>query len=124
MIKEIKRSKLVSKVSLALHAAAEEFNCKNTNLDTLELYLLDPYIRGELEVLLRLSPQERGYKVLLVEPHYKSLLAQEGVLENGVQKSSAILTVLDLYHYPLRGLEQAEFMMERLPELRNIYQER
>ena len=32
-----------------------------------------------------------------------------------------ILTFLDLFHFPLRGQEQAEFMAERIPELKRIY---
>jgi hypothetical protein len=30
---------------------------------------------------------------------------------------------LDLYHFPLRGQEQAEFMAERVHELKRIYKE-
>jgi len=35
--------------------------------------------------------------------------------------SPPILTFLDLYHFPLRGQEQAEFMAERLGGLKPIY---
>jgi hypothetical protein len=35
--------------------------------------------------------------------------------------SSSLLTFLDLYHFPLRGEEQAEFMAERISELKRIY---
>jgi hypothetical protein len=35
--------------------------------------------------------------------------------------SPALLTFLDLYNFPLRGQEQAEFMAERIPELKRIY---
>jgi len=124
ILEHLKASKLSQKVSFALHSAVEEYGCKNTNLDTLELYMLDPTSKWELETLLRLKPKERGYEVLLIEPYYKSLLA---LAENGgenVKKSSILLTYLDLYHFPLRGLEQAEFMAQRLPELQNIYRRR
>ena len=66
-----------SKVVLALHSAAEAYKCKNTNLNTLELYILDPTVRHKLEDILELEPQERGYEVLLIEPYYKSLLNQK-----------------------------------------------
>lgn len=32
-----------------------------------------------------------------------------------------LLAFLDLYHFPLRGREQAEFMAERVLDLKRIY---
>jgi hypothetical protein len=120
LIEALKKSKLHAKVALALHSAAEAYKCKNTNLTTLELYLLDPKIRSKLEDTLQLEPQERGYEVLLIEPYYKSLLKQNIGSENDLKICPALLTFLDLYHYPLRGREQAEFMAERIPELKSL----
>ncbi len=74
LLEALKKSNLKQKVALALHSAAEAHGCKNTNLNTLELYLLDPLVRPQLEKKLLLEPQERGYEVLLIEPYYKSLL--------------------------------------------------
>jgi hypothetical protein len=112
-----------NKVALSLHAAAEVYGTKNTNLQTLELYLLNCDIRPQLEDFLQLEPQERGYEILLIEPYYKSLL-KHSVNDQSIEKmavSPILLTFLDLYHFPLRGIEQAEFMAERLPELKRIY---
>ena len=121
LLEALKKSKLSSKVVLALHSAAEVHGCKNTNLNTLELYVLDPTVWAKLEEILELEPQERGYEVLLIEPYYKSLLNIDFGLGKGLRTSSALLTFLDLYHFPLRGLEQAEFMAQRDPELKRIY---
>lgn len=118
----LKKSKSTQKVALALHSAAEAHGCKNTNLNTLELYLLDPKIRPKLEEILQLEPQERGYEVLLIEPYYKSLLTLATGSDKNMKVSPPLLTFLDLYNFPLRGQEQAEFMAERLPELKHIYQ--
>ncbi len=74
MLKALNTSSLQSKTALALHSAAESYGCKNTNLHTLELYMLEPNRKGELEHVLQLEPQERGYEVLLIQPYYKSLL--------------------------------------------------
>ena len=120
MLQKLKKSKLSQQVALALHSAAEAYRCKNTNLSTLELYLLNPDIRTKLEDLLQLVPQEKGYDVLLIEPYYKSLLSLDEKKKN-IRVSPALLTFLDLYHFPLRGPEQAEFMAERLPEIKQIY---
>lgn len=119
ILEALKKSKLSQKVALALHSAAEAYGCKNTNLNTLELYMLDSTIRPKLENILQLEPQERGYEVLLIEPYYKSLLN----LSSGkdLKVSSALLTFLDLYHFPLRGQEQAEFMVQHVQKLKYIY---
>lgn len=120
LLTALKKSSLSQKVALALHSAAEALGCKNTNLDSLELYMLDPNIRSKLEAVLQLEPQERGYEVLLIEPYYKSLLHLETGSGKSIKASPALLAFLDLYHFPLRGQEQAEFMAQRIPELKRI----
>ncbi len=117
----LKKSKLSQKVVLALHSAAEAYGYKNTNLNTLELYMLDPTVRSKLEDALQLEPQERGYEVLLIEPYYESLLKLGMGSDKNIKICPSLLTFLDLYHFPLRGQEQAEFMAERIPELKRIY---
>lgn len=117
----LKKSKLGQKVALALHSAAEAYGCKNTNLSSLELYMLDPSIRSKLEDVLQLEPQERGYEVLLIVPYYEILLNLSVDSDTSIKICPVLLTFLDLYHFPLRGQEQAEFMAERIPELKRIY---
>jgi hypothetical protein len=121
LLEALKKSNLNKKVVLALHSAAEAHGHKNTNLNTLELYLLDPLVRPQLEEKLLLEPQERGYGVLLIEPYYKSLLKNTCDSNLDINISPSIVTFLDLYHFPLRGQEQAEFMAERLPVLKRVY---
>jgi hypothetical protein len=121
LLEVLKKSNLSNKIALALHSAAEVHGYKNTSLNTLELYVLDPLVRPQLEKKLLLEPQEKGYEVLLIEPYYKSLLKNASDSDLDISVSPSILTFLDLYHFPLRGLEQAEFMAERLPELKRIY---
>ena len=124
----LRKSNLCSKVALALHSAAQAFGCKNSNLETVELYLLESNIQKQLEDVLQLEPQERGYEVLLIEPYYKSILnlsIDSSLLNkhenNTLLNSPFLLTFLDLYHFPLRGREQAEFMAERMTPLKRIY---
>ncbi|MGC1879134.1 MAG: type IV toxin-antitoxin system AbiEi family antitoxin [Rhabdochlamydiaceae bacterium] len=121
LLEALKKSKLSQKVALALHSAAEAHGYKNTNLNTLELYMFNSSTRSELEETLQLEPQERGYEVLLIEPYYKSLLNLSTSSDKDIKVCPIILTFLDLYHFPLRGQEQAEFMAERIPELKRIY---
>lgn len=117
----LEKSKLSQKVALALHSAAEAYGYKNTNLNTLEIYMLDPTVRSKLEEALQLEPQERGYEVLLIEPYYESLLNLGMSSDKNIKICPSLLTFLDLYHFPLRGQEQAEFMAERISELKRIY---
>lgn len=119
--KALEKSGLGSDVILALHSAAEAHGYKNTNLTGLELYILDPSIRAKLESALQLQPQERGYDVLLIEPYYKMLLKQNRKDGKEIGICPLILTFLDLYHFPLRGQEQAEFIVQRAPEMKRIY---
>ena len=121
LLDALKKSKLSQKVSLALHSAAEAHGYKNTNLNTLELYVLDPTARSKLEDALQLEPQERGYEVLLIEPYCESLLNLEVSSGKSIRACPVFLTFLDLYHFPLRGREQAEFMAERIPELNRCF---
>lgn len=119
-------SGLEQKVVLALHSSAEAHKCKNTNLQQLELYLIQTNIKPKLEKSLKLSPKERGYDVLLIEPYYKAMLNQCITKEKDGSKkhlfyAPALLTFLDLYHFPLRGIEQAETLAQRISELRRIY---
>ena len=123
----LKRSKLRKKCYLALHSAAEALGYKNTNLTAVELYLEEPELRATFESKLQLEPQERGYEVLLVKPYYKGILSRQASRTaksrdaERLPVAPALLTFLDLYHFPLRGREQAEFMAGRIPELKRIY---
>jgi len=121
LLDALMKSKLSRRVALALHSAADAHGCKNTNLNTLEIYMLDPADRSKIEDALQLEPQERGYEILLIEPYYKSLLNLNIVSDKEMKICPAILTFLDLYHFPLRGREQAEFMAERVAELKHVY---
>ena len=124
VIKALKQSKLKNDVALSLHSAAEVYGVKNTNLKTLELYLLKHEILEQIKEELQLEPREKGYEVLLIVPYYKSLLdlyIQSNTDQSGdIPLSPILLTFLDLYHFPLRGREQAEFMAERMKVLKRI----
>lgn len=119
--KALQKSGFDQNVILALHSAAEAHGYKNTNLEGLELYVLDPSVREKLEKALQLEPQERGYEVLLIEPYYKMLIKQNRQKDKEIDVCPLLLTFLDLYHFPLRGQEQAEAIAQRAPEIKCIY---
>jgi hypothetical protein len=121
LLKALRQSGFDQNVILALHSAAEAHGYKNTNLNGLELYVLDPAVRSKLESVLQLEPQERGYEVLLIEPYYKTLIKQNVKRAKDIVACPLLLAFLDLYHFPLRGQEQAEFMAQHDPEIKRIY---
>lgn len=118
--KKLTSSNLTSSVTLALHSAARAMGFKYTNLDTVELYVEDQQVRAKLEVMLRLEPRERGYQVLLIEPYYSDLLKHKSEEKKHLSTPPPLLTFLDLYHFPLRGQEQAEALLKKQPELKKI----
>lgn len=119
IIKCIAGSSLKKHIVLSLHSAARAKGFSNTNLESVEIYLLDPKKRPELEKLLDLEPQERGYGVLIAEPYYKNWLKRIDH-NDGLAASPDLLTYLDLANYPLRGREQADYLLLKSPELKRI----
>ena len=71
---------------------------------------------------LGLVEQDRGYEVLLLQPYYSGVLERFYVSPEKEPWCSAyaLLTFLDLYHFPLRGREQAEALFRKVPVLSKI----
>ena len=106
----------------ALHTASSEiFHSKSTNLNRQEFYLLDWRQLPKIISQLGLQELDRGYEVLLIKPYYSSLLQKiNDEPDNKIWKNAyAILTVLDLCHFPVRGIEQAETLFRKV-ELKNL----
>ncbi len=121
LLDAIKESTLKNTVTLALHSASQATGAKNTNLETLELYIHDLKMLENLEKKLLLTPKERGYQVLVIKPFYKAILAFEKKSAKSIAVSPALLSVLDLFQFPLRGREQAEQIIQKTDYLRKIY---
>lgn len=126
IFKALIENNLQKNVVLALHTATDAYGYKNTNLNTIELYILNADLRLKIEEKLLLEPQEKGYEILLIEPYYKSMLnsfSQSCKLLNKYNFlcPPILLTYLDLYNFPLRGNEQAQFMAERIESLKKIF---
>jgi hypothetical protein len=119
IIKRINGSSLKKIVVLGLHSAVRVRGFSNTNLESVEIYLLDLKKLPDLEKLLNLEPQERGYGILIAEPYYKHWL-KRSVDHDGLSVSPDLLTYLDLANYPLRGREQADYLLQKSPELKRI----
>lgn len=127
LLEILRKSKFSKKVVRALHSAVPPYKCVNTNLETLELYLPDLGNRNQIEEILHLEPRSRGYDVLLILPYYKSMVfsSLNTTLTSGeIAYTNPLLTFLDLYHFSLRGREQADHMAEKLDILKNILKQK
>jgi hypothetical protein len=122
IIEVIQKSALKNHVALALHSAAHNFGRGFTNLQGIELYYLKVGMRQKLEKLLKLEPQERGYDVLLIEPYYRAMFQKRKTIQppswgqsprSQLRSAPLLLTYLDLYHFPLRGKEQADHLLKK-----------
>ena len=71
---------------------------------------------------LNLVELDRGYDVLLIKPYYSTLI--ERVYDKAQKeiwmKPYALLTVLDLIHFPVRGVEQAETLFKKTDYIKSI----
>ena len=120
LLKVLEKRKYKGRFTLALHSAADALGFRGTNLDTLEIYLLDQTIRDELEIDMQLSPQTNSLQVVLIKPYYNLMLKKVDTRKKS-PCSSPLLTFLDLYHYPLRGIEQAEHIVSNYEPLKKTY---
>lgn len=117
----LKNSGLKDQVVVALHSSSDLYKCSTSNLETLELYIPEIKMKSQIEKALCLEPLNRGYEVLLIEPYYKHMVRSCLESDQKLHQTRPILTYLDLFHFPLRGIEQAEYMAENMPEIKRIF---
>ncbi|NPV54762.1 MAG: hypothetical protein HPY71_14815 [Firmicutes bacterium] len=77
------------------------------------IYLKDESCREFLERRLKLREVERGANIILCYPHYKHSAFHRMHQVDGLWVVSDLQLYLDLYKYPLRGQEQAEYLYKR-----------
>jgi len=70
----------------------------------------------EMREVLELEPVEFGGNVYLIKPSDEGVLFDAQIID-GIRIVSNIQLYLDLYNYPARGKEQAEFLRERSMEM-------
>jgi hypothetical protein len=107
----------------ALHtASAEYFKSKTTNLRLQEYYFLNWDKLPKTIDQLKLQELDRGYEVLLIKPYYSTLIERlsDNIQRETWMKPYALLTVLDLLHFPVRGVEQAETLFRKTDFIKSI----
>ncbi len=115
---EIKKLGLIP----ALHTAAEYFHIKSTNLRSKEYYVRSWEDLPKAIAHLDLQELDRGYELLLVKPYYSSLIEKIATSkkQSHWDKAYTLLTILDLYYFPIRGGEQAEVIFQKNEFLKSI----
>jgi hypothetical protein len=70
---------------------------------------------------LKLDEVKQGANVIILDPYYKNSVFY-GLREvDGLLVVSDIQLYLDLYHYPIRGLDKAEHLYEK--RLKNLFED-
>jgi len=62
---------------------------------------------------LDLKGSEQGSNIVLMLPHYKHSVFYDNQIIDGLNVVSNIQLYIDLFGYPVRGLEQAEFLYDK-----------
>jgi Transcriptional regulator, AbiEi antitoxin, Type IV TA system len=74
-----------------------------------------------LEKGMNLKPAEQGGNLIIMRPYYRNSVFYGSRRVDGLRIVSDIQLYLDLHGYPLRGLEQAEHLLEK--RIRPVWEE-
>lgn len=114
IMQRIKKMKIREEMryALAFHAGAFLLY-PHALFNEVHIYLGNEKSKDFFINALRLRPVDQGANILLLSPYYKNSVFYGMEKIEGMNVVSPIQLYLDLYHYPLRGLEQAEKIMEK-----------
>ncbi|MDP7420234.1 MAG: type IV toxin-antitoxin system AbiEi family antitoxin [bacterium] len=96
---------------LTLHSAAH-LVAPHTSFNEFHLYVDSLGHKQAIINRLALEKVDHGGNVFLLQPHYKYSYSFGQQKINGLWMVSDLQLYLDLYNYPIRGREQAEFLYE------------
>jgi len=111
------------KYALSFHAGAYLVS-PHAVFNEVHIYVSDNEARDYFIRQLDPKPVDKGANLVLLYPHYKDSVFYGRQRKEGLFVVSDIQLYLDLYKYPLRGIEQAEhiykkFLKERITEKEN-----
>ena len=101
-----------AKYALGFHAGAFLIS-PHAAFNEVHIYIFDKESGALFENHLNLKPVDQGENVILVSPYYKHSIFYDLQKIKKLWVVSDIQLYLDLYHYPLRGLEQAEHLYDK-----------
>ncbi len=84
-----------------------------SNFKEVHVYAKEAKDAGRLEKRMNLKPVAQGGNLVIMRPYYRNSVFYNSRIVDGLRVVSDIQLYLDLHGYPLRGLEQAEYLMEK-----------
>lgn len=114
ILDKLKRMNISEKVNYALGFHAGAFLiAAHAAFHDVHIYISDEQSSEFFQNQLYLKSVDQGANVILISPYYRHSVFYDMQKINELMVVSDIQLYLDLYHYPLRGLEQAEHLYER-----------
>jgi hypothetical protein len=100
------------KYALSLHAGANLIS-PFAVYDTVHIYIQNQEVADYIIGNLKLKKVEQGSNIEFLSPYYKHSVFYDMQNVKNLWVVSDIQLYIDLYNYPIRGLEQAEHLYER-----------
>ncbi len=105
------------KYALSLHAGANLIS-PFAVYNSVHIYVQNQEVADYFIENLKLKEVEQGANIEFLSPYYKHSVFWDMQRAKDLWVVSDIQLYLDLYHYPIRGIEQAEHLYEK--RLRNV----
>lgn len=114
IIKQLRHLKIPENVNyaLSLHAGASLIS-PHAVFDSVHVYVQNQNVAEYFIKKLELKLVNQGENIAFLFPYYKNSVFYGKQKVNGLWVVSDIQLYLDLYSYPIRGLEQAEHLFEK-----------
>ncbi|MCB2149371.1 MAG: helix-turn-helix domain-containing protein [Deltaproteobacteria bacterium] len=114
ILHRLRKLKLPNDVQYALSVqAGANLVAPYSKFKEVHVYAKGPKEVGLLEKGMNLKPVEQGGNLVIMRPYYHNSVFYSSRLVDGLRIVSDIQLYLDLHGYPLRGLEQAEHLLEK-----------
>lgn len=114
VIEHLKGMNQLSKVNYALALQAGAYLiAPHAEFDVVHIYVKDQAAHKKLVKLLNLRGVDKGQNVVILDPHYRQSVFYSKREVNDLWIVSDLQLYIDLFNYPLRGLEQAEHLYRK-----------
>ena len=114
VLEKLRSSKIPSNVDYALSVqAGGNLVSPYAAYQEVHIYVSNRKVIEHFEKRMNLKSAEQGANLILMIPYYKHSVLFDSRIIDGLRVVSDVQLYLDLYGYPIRGLEQAEHLLEK-----------
>ena len=114
VLEKLRSLKIPSSVDYALSVqAGGNLVAPYAAYQEVHMYVGNEKAREYLKKRLNLQRAEQGANLILMLPYYKHSVFYDSRIKEGLRVVSDIQLYLDLHGYPIRGLEQAEHLLDK-----------